>query len=83
MASTPAYQVASMESVRPDDREQFDQAANALMASLRQSMALNIELREALLQKQAELTDRSEANEERGARAFKILRDIVGGVSRP
>ena len=39
-----------MESMRPsDNREQFDQAANALMASLRKSRDLNIEIRQALL----------------------------------
>ena len=39
-----------MESTRAsDNREQFDQAANALMASLRKSRDLNIEIRQALL----------------------------------
>ncbi len=39
-----------MESMRAsDNREQFDQAANALMASLRKSRDLNIEIRQALL----------------------------------
>ena len=39
-----------MESTRAsDNRERFDQAANALMTSLRESRDLNIEIRQALL----------------------------------
>jgi hypothetical protein len=82
-----------MESMRPDDREQLDRAADALMASLRQSRALNIEFRQALLQKQAEATARSEAgrseasgrsgaDDVHGDKVLEILRDIIGGVSR-
>ena len=63
-----------MENVNSDDREQLDQAANALMASLRQSRDLNIEFRQAL--------QKSEASEGRRARVFEILREMISGVSR-
>ena len=72
-----------MESVS-DNREQFDQAANALMASLRKSRDLNIEIRQALLLKeQADSIGYAEASSEAHSAVLRVLSDIVDRVSRP
>src|SRR5262245_246601 len=48
-----------------DNREQFDQAANALMTSLRKSRDLNIEIRQALLlREQVDSSTNAEASGE-------------------
>lgn len=71
-----------MESTRGVDREQFDQAAELLMESLRKSKALNSEIREALrLREQAEMPG-PKAGEGASAAVFGILRDIINDVSR-
>ena len=74
-----------MESTRAsDNREQLDQAANALMASLRESRALNIEIRQALLLKErADSASNAEASGESHTAVLRILTDIVDRVSRP
>ena len=71
-----------MESVS-DNREQFDQAANALMASLRKSRDLNIEIRQALLLKeQADSIRNADASGEPRTAVLRMLSDIVDRVSR-
>jgi hypothetical protein len=73
-----------MESTRAsDNREQFDQAANALMTSLRESRDLNIEIRQALLLKeQADSTSNAEVSGESRTTVLRMLSDIVDRVSR-
>jgi hypothetical protein len=73
-----------MESARAsDNREQFDQAANALMTSLRKSRDLNIEIRQALLlREQADSTSNAEASAESRTTVLRVLSDIVDRVSR-
>jgi hypothetical protein len=73
-----------MESTRAsDNREQFDQAANALMISLRKSRDLNIEIRQALLlREQADSTSNAEASAESRTTVLRLLSDIVDRVSR-
>ena len=67
-----------------DNREQLDQAANALMTSLRKSKELNIEIRQALqLREQADSTSNTEASSESHTTVLRILSDIVDRVSRP
>ena len=67
-----------------DNREQFDQAANALMTSLRKSRELNIEIRQALLlREQADSTSKAEASDESRTTVLRMLSDIVDRVSRP
>ena len=67
-----------------DNREQLDQAANALMTSLRRSKDLNIEIRQALLLKeQADSISNTEASGESRAAVPRTLSDIIGRVSRP
>ena len=71
-----------MESVS-DNREQFDRAANALMASLRKSRDLNIEIRQALLLKEhADSIGYAEASSESHSAVLRVLSDIVDRVSR-
>ena len=71
-----------MESVS-DNREQFDQAANALMASLRKSRDLNIEIRQALLLKEQEDSiSNAEASGESRTAVLRVLSEIVDRVSR-
>jgi hypothetical protein len=71
-----------------DNREQFDQAANALMTSLRKSRDLNIEIRQALLlREQVDSSTNAEAsgeshNGESHATVLRMLSDIVDRVSR-
>jgi hypothetical protein len=66
-----------------DNREQFDQAANALMTSLRKSRDLNIEIRQALLLKeQADSTSNAEVSGESRTTVLRMLSDIVDRVSR-
>jgi hypothetical protein len=74
-----------MESTRAsDNREQFDQAANALMTSLRESRDLNIEIRQALLLKeQADSISNAEASGESRTTVLRMLSDLVDRVSRP
>jgi hypothetical protein len=73
-----------MESRRAsDNREQFDQAANALMTSLRKSRDLNIEIRRTLLLKeQADSVGNAEASGETRTAVPRTLSDIIGRVSR-
>jgi hypothetical protein len=73
-----------MESTRAsDNREQFDQAANALMTSLRESRDLNIEIRQTLLLKeQADSTSNAEVSGESRTTVLRMLSDIVDRVSR-
>jgi hypothetical protein len=67
-----------------DNREQLDQAANALMTSLRKSRELNIEIRQALLlREQADSTSKAEASAESRTTVLRMLNDIVDRVSRP
>ena len=67
-----------------DSREQLDQAANALMTSLRKSKELNIEIRQALLlREQADSTSKAEASDESRTTVLRMLSDIVDRVSRP
>jgi hypothetical protein len=67
-----------------DNREQLDQAANALMTSLRKSKELNIEIRQALqLREQADSSSNAEASSESRTTVLRILSDIVDRVSRP
>ena len=72
-----------MESMRDVDREQLDQAADSLMASLRQSRDLNIKLRQALLLKEDADATSAEAGNPSNATVLGILRDVISGVSRP
>jgi hypothetical protein len=66
-----------------DNREQFDQAANALMTSLRESRDLNIEIRQALLlREQADSTSNAEVSGESRTTVLRMLSDIVDRVSR-
>jgi hypothetical protein len=71
-----------MDSGRVADREQLDQAAESLMASLRQSRDLNIKLKQAFLNKEADVP-RAEAGNGSSASVLGILRDVISGVSRP
>ena len=83
-----------MESTRAsDNREQFDQAADALMTSLRKSRDLNIEIRQALLLREqvdsssnAEAIGESHSGElhsgESHTTVLRMLSDIVDRVSR-
>lgn len=67
-----------------DNREQLDQAANALMTSLRKSRELNIEIRQALLlREQADWASKAEASDESRTTVLRMLSDIVDRVSRP
>ena len=69
-----------MENVRDVDRDQLDQAAALLMASLRKSRDLNVEIRQAfLLREQSDKTSHSQS----GATVFGILSDVINGASRP
>jgi hypothetical protein len=71
-----------MESVS-DNREQFDQAANALMASLRKSRDLNVEIRQSLLLKEQEDSiSNAEASGESHTAVLRVLSEIVDRVSR-
>jgi len=73
-----------MDSTRAVDREQLDKAADLLMASLRKSRDLNIEIRQALLAKEkADPARHSEDSGQSAATVFVILRDIINGASRP
>ena len=85
LAPAPAYWEANMEStLASDNREQLDQAANALMTSLRKSRELNIEIRQALLlREQADSTSHAEAGAEPHTTVLRMLSDIVDRVSRP
>jgi hypothetical protein len=81
-----------------DNREQFDQAANALMTSLRKSRDLNIEIRQALLLREqvdsstnAEASGESHSGESHSGEShsseshttvLRMLSDIVDRVSR-
>jgi len=66
-----------------DNREQFDQAANALMTSLRKSRELNIEIRQALLLKErADSIRNADASREPRTAVLRMLSDIVDRVSR-
>jgi hypothetical protein len=73
-----------MESVgASDNRQQLDQAANALMASLRKSRDLNIEIRQTLLlREQADSISNAEDSGESRTAVRRTLSDIVGRVSR-
>jgi len=84
VTSAPAYEEANMESTRAsDNREQFDQAANALMTSLRKSRDLNIEIRQALLFKErADSISNAEASGESRTTVLRVLSDIADRVSR-
>jgi hypothetical protein len=84
LASAPAYWEANMESVgASDNRQQLDQAANALMASLRKSRDLNIEIRQTLLlREQADSISNAEDSGESRTAVRRTLSDIVGRVSR-
>ena len=70
-----------MDSTRNADREQLDKAADLLMASLRKSRDLNIEIRQALLA--MEKADPAEDSGQSAATVFGILRDVINGASRP
>jgi hypothetical protein len=72
-----------MDSMRVADREQLDQAAESLMASLRQSRDLNIKLKQAFLLQEEADASRAEADNGSGASVLGILRDVISGVSRP
>jgi hypothetical protein len=73
-----------MDSTGAVDREQLDKAADLLMASLRKSRDLNIEIRHALLaMEKADATRHSEDSSQSDATIFGILRDIINGASRP
>ncbi len=64
------------------DREQLDQATNLLMASLRESKALNIGLREAFQrQQQAHAAVPPKLPEQSGPSVFEVLRDVIDGTS--
>jgi hypothetical protein len=73
-----------MESTRAsDNRDQLDEAANALMTSLRRSRDLNIEIRQTLLLKeQADSISNAEASGESRTAVLRTLSDIIGRVSR-
>ena len=72
-----------MDSTRAVDREQLDKAADFLMASLRESRDLNIEIRQALLLKeQADSIGYAEASSEAHSAVLRALSDIVDRVSR-
>jgi hypothetical protein len=67
-----------MENARDVDRDQLDQAADLLMASLRESRELNVEIRQAiLLREQADAASYSQPD----ATIFGILSDVINGAS--
>ena len=72
-----------MESMRVVDREQLDQAAESLMASLRQSRDLNIKLRQALSLKEKADVSSAEAGSKSSDTVLGLLREAIGDVSRP
>jgi hypothetical protein len=83
MAAAPAYQEADMDSTDVADHEQFDAAARLLMASLRQSKALNIEIRQALQRReQADAAGQPEGADRSSIDVFGLLSDILDGASR-
>lgn len=65
-----------MDSTDVTDYELLDAASRLLMASLRQSRDLNIEIREALQRR--EQADAEQFN----TAVFKVLRDVIDGASR-
>jgi hypothetical protein len=73
-----------MDSAEFADREQLDQATSLLMASLRESRALNIEIREALQRReQADAIEPQEGADQSSTGIFRLLSDIIDGVSHP
>jgi hypothetical protein len=69
-----------MDSTEVTDHELLDAASRLLMASLRQSRDLNIEIRQALQRReQAEPTEQPQPAD-RSNKTFQILRDVVDGA---
>jgi hypothetical protein len=75
MASAPAYQEACMDSTEVTDYELLDAASRLLMASLRQSRDLNIEIRQALQRREQACAGQSDTT------VFDVLRDVIDGAS--
>jgi hypothetical protein len=72
-----------MENAHVADRERLDQATSLLMASLQESRALNLEISQALRNRdEVRRTEAKEASDQPGATVFRILRDIIDGDSR-
>jgi hypothetical protein len=73
-----------MNSTRAIECEQFEQAADLLMASLRESRDLNISIRRALLlNEQVDATRDVEVVEQSSATVIGLLRNVLNGVSPP
>ena len=64
-----------MDSPEVTDYELLDAASRLLMASLRQSRDLNIEIRQALQRREQALAEQSDDN------IFQMLREIIDGTS--
>jgi|KBSMisStaDraftv2_1062788.scaffolds.fasta_scaffold2517615_1 hypothetical protein len=64
-----------MDSPDVTDYELLDAASRLLMASLRQSRDLNIEIRQALQRREQALAEQSDDN------IFQMLREIIDGAS--
>jgi hypothetical protein len=64
-----------MDSPEVTDYELLDAASRLLMASLRQSRDLNIEIRQALRRREQALAEQSDDN------IFQMLREIIDGTS--
>ncbi len=73
-----------MESAELADRAQFELATSLLMASLRESRALNRSIREALQRReQTDIAEPPEPADRSSSTVFEILSDIIGGAARP
>jgi len=67
-----------MDSTEVTDHELLDAASRLLMASLRQSRDLNIEIRQALQRR--EQAEHPQPADRSNTTTFQILRDVVGGT---
>jgi hypothetical protein len=64
-----------MDSTEVTDHELLDAASRLLMASLRQSRDLNIEIRQALQRREQAHAEQSDTD------VFQVLREIIDGAS--
>jgi hypothetical protein len=71
-----------MDSADVTDYELLDAASRLLMASLRQSRDLNIEIRQALQRREQDRSEPPEGPEQSNSSVFEVLRDVIDGASR-
>jgi hypothetical protein len=71
-----------MDSAEVTDYELLDAASRLLMASLRQSRDLNIEIRQALQRREQVHTAQPPEAAEQSNSVFDVLRDVIDGASR-